>query len=49
MRKAPVSKKKMKSSRKVKRVMTVDEFIENQLNRYIRIHKRHEKEINYIG
>ena len=49
MRKAPVSKKKVKASKKVRRVMTVDEFIESQLSRYIKIHKRHKKEINYIG
>jgi len=38
-----------KKTRKIRRVMSVDEFIENQLSRYIKIHKRHEKEINYIG
>jgi hypothetical protein len=46
MRAALKSKKRI---RKVKRVMSVDDFIENQLSRYIKIHKRHEKEINYIG
>jgi hypothetical protein len=38
-----------KKTKKSKRIMSVDEFIENQLSRYIKIHKRHEKEINYIG
>jgi len=46
MKNSPKVKKKVK---KVKRVMTVDDFIEDQLSRYIKIHKRHEKEINYIG
>lgn len=46
MKNASKIKKKVK---KMKRVMTVDDFIENQLSRYIKIHKRHEKEINYIG
>lgn len=39
-------KKKVK---KMRRVLTVDEFIEAQLSRYIKIHKEHEKEISYIG
>jgi hypothetical protein len=46
MEKAPKMKKRMK---KIRRIMTVDEFIENQLSRYIKIHKQHEKEISYIG
>lgn len=46
MRGASKAKKKV---RRVRRVMSVDDFIENQLSRYIKIHKRHEREINYIG
>lgn len=38
-----------KKSKRMRRLMTVDEFIEHQLSRYIKIHKEHEKEINYIG
>lgn len=46
MGKAVKMKKKVK---KFRRVLTVDEFIEAQLSKYIKIHKEHEKEINYIG
>lgn len=38
-----------KKVRKIRRVKSVDEFINDQISRYIRIHKQHEKEINYIG
>lgn len=43
----PVAKKKR--ARRVRRVENLENFIRKQLTRYIRIHKRHEKEINYIG
>jgi len=46
MEKGNRAKKKIK---KMRRVLTVDEFIEAQLSRYIKIHKEHEKEISYIG
>lgn len=45
----------MKASSRVKKKVkktngrTVDDFIEQQLSRYIRIHKKHAKEISYIG
>jgi hypothetical protein len=38
-----------KRVKRVRRVKTIDDFIEDQISRYVRIHKRHEKEINYIG
>jgi hypothetical protein len=38
-----------KRMRRIKRMRTVDDFIQDQISRYIRIHKKHEKEINYIG
>lgn len=41
--------KMKKKAKKMRRILTVDEFIEAQLSRYIKIHKEHEKEINYIG
>lgn len=37
-----------KKSKKFEEFKTIDDFIEEQLSEYIRIHKRHEKEINYI-
>ena len=33
----------------VEEVITVDDFIEAQLAEYIQLHKKHEKEISYIG
>lgn len=39
-------KKKMKKSKKAKEI---EKFIEEQIEEYIRIHKEHEKNLNYIG
>lgn len=39
-------KKKMKKS---KRAKTAEDFAEEQLERYIALHREHEKDLNYIG
>jgi len=41
--------KTKKKTKKEGEFQTIDEFIEAQLSEYIKIHKKHEKEINYIG
>jgi len=40
---------KKKSRKLEEKVENIDDFIEAQLTEYIKIHKKHEKEINYIG
>lgn len=38
-----------KKVRKLRRVRNVEDFIEDQVSRYNKINREHEKEINYIG
>ncbi len=35
--------------RKSKKTKNIEQFIEDQMEEYIRIHKEHEKDIDYIG
>lgn len=39
----------MPKKTKKKKMKQWEKFAEEQLERYIEIHKRHEKELNYIG
>jgi hypothetical protein len=36
-------------SRKTRTEIRVERFIVDQMDRYIRLHKEHEKDLNYIG
>lgn len=45
----PKASRSRKKPGKTEEFQTIDDFIEAQLSEYIRIHKKHEKEINYIG
>ncbi|MEM5801858.1 MAG: hypothetical protein QXQ18_00520 [Candidatus Aenigmatarchaeota archaeon] len=35
--------------KKNSRLKKIEKFVEKQLEKYIRIHKEHEKELKYIG
>jgi hypothetical protein len=36
-------------TKKSKRLREIEKFVEEQLEKYIRIHKEHEKDLDYIG
>ncbi len=35
--------------RRIRRLKRLEEFVEKQIDKYVRLHKRHEKELTYIG
>ena len=35
--------------RKSKKTRNLEDFVEQQLEKYVELHKEHEKELNYIG
>ena len=41
--------KKARAMRKNRRVKRIERFAEEQLERYLELHKKHEKDLNYIG
>lgn len=42
-------RKMRKKPKKTRREKTVEDFMEEQLERYMQLHKEHEKDLSYIG
>jgi len=42
-------KKRNPNIERIRRLKRMESFVEEQMERYIKIHKKHEKELNYIG
>jgi len=42
-------KKRVKRISHVSRIKKIERFIEKQMEKYLRIHKEHEKDLSYIG
>ena len=38
-----------KKAKKIKKQKSIENFVKQQLEMYIKIHKKHEKELTYIG
>jgi hypothetical protein len=34
---------------RIRKLKRMERFVENQIEEYIKLHKRHEKELSYIG
>ena len=39
----------VKKSKKIKKQESIENFVKEQMKMYIKIHKKHEKELTYIG
>jgi hypothetical protein len=39
----------MRRKNKIKKWKLIEKFAVEQLEKYVKLHKKHEKEINYIG
>jgi hypothetical protein len=41
--------KKIKNNKRIKKIKKIEQFTINELERYLKIHKEHEKDLSYIG
>lgn len=42
-------KKASANIQRIRRLKRLEEFVERQIEKYVRLHKKHEKELTYIG
>lgn len=42
-------KKANPNVQRIRRLKRLEKFVEKQIEKYVKIHKKHEKEITYIG